>query len=232
MDIKIVSTGLEEETPQPQPQEQISLATSKTAEPKTISFELEGEPGEAVFRVPLVGDMRRVEKEKIPEITDQFRRLAQFCLISWAGRDQMPPAEEIDAFDDQEMFRLMLRQATAVNDESVEDAELLSIFTSSEAGEENSFEVLPDRTHRVHLPPGAVTLRRLNQKDIKNVEKAAKSSGAVTTDVLTACSICVEWWGGNRRAIMPADFDSIPLAEFRRVSAALASFLKRSKRSK
>lgn len=219
---------------EPDSHQSVANAAQPNAEttPSTLSFPLEGEPGEAVFNTPTVRHMKLVERNhKKLSITDQLRELGRLCLVQWGEHTALPSEDEIDAFDDQEMSRLMLRQLTGITDSEITDETLMQIFAGQIDRPSQSFEVLPDRSHRVELSVGAVILRRLSQKDIKRVEKASEQSGGITTDVLTACSVTTEWWGGSKRSIMPADFDPVPLAEFRRVTEALQAFLKRSKRT-
>jgi hypothetical protein len=140
----------------------------------------------------------------------------------------MPHEDEIDAADDQELVRLFLQQLAGVDDADMDDAALMELYLGR-SNDSAEYEVLGDRNHRVTLSVGSLTLRRLTRKDIRRVEANAEKTGNITGDVMTATSACVAWWKSDR-PIMPADFDPVPLKEFRRVAAALAGFLKKSSR--
>lgn len=176
------------------------------ASPPALAIELEA-GGEALFRVPTMRDLKAIERSgKRLSLTDSCRELANACLISWGDLDAAPPDDEMDAADDQAILGVFGEQITEVED-----------FTTE-------YEVLPDRAHRVQLSCGSLTMRRPTRKDIRAFESSTAGKGGVLGDVLVAVGLTVSWWRGDR-SIMPADFDAVPLAEFRRVSAALRGFL-------
>lgn len=220
MDLKLLDSGDREALPvDPTPK------TTPSITPNRLSIELE-DGGEAVFRIPTVADLKAVEKVSGLAITDTCRELAARCVISWGDRASAPDEDDIYAADDQALVRLMLMQLAGADDASLSDEDLMKAYLGQVEGD-RLYEVLPDKRHKVTLAIGELTLRRLTRKDIRRIEANASKVGAITGDVLAAVSICEEWWRSDR-AIMPADFDAVPLAEFRRVSAALQGFLKRS----
>jgi hypothetical protein len=170
-------------------------------EPKTISFQLEGEPGEAVFSIPTIRHLKQAERGN-PSPQDLCRKLGEICLIKWGEQTKIPDDDAIDAVDDQEMMQVFL--------------DLIEDTTSGE------YEVLPDRSHRVQLSVGSLTLRRLTRKDVKLAETS--KAGRVAIDILTAVSATTDWWRSDR-SIMPADFDPLPLSDYGRLSKALQGFL-------
>lgn len=194
--------------------------------PLAIALE---EGGEAVFRTPTVKDARLVERSAKGKLalTDICRELSKACLVSWAGEQSAPEDDDIYASDDQEIVRLFLRQLAGVEDAALEDAELVALFLG-QAEEMPTYEVLPDRSHRVTTSLGSITFRRLTRKDLRRIEGADTSKTTlITGDVLTAVSTCTEWWR-SERSIMPADLDPLPLSEFKLISQALQGFLRRS----
>lgn len=168
--------------------------------PQTVSFPLET-GGEAVFSLPTIRHLKLAERSN-PSPQDLCRKLGEICLIQWGEQTTIPSDEEIDAVDDQTMMQLFLDLIDTAND--------------------GEYEVLPDRSHRVQLSAGSLTLRRLTRKDVKVAETS--KAGRVAIDILTAVSATTEWWR-NDRGVMPADFDALPLSDYGRLSKALQGFL-------
>lgn len=189
--------------------------------------------GQAIFRVPSVGDIKAIEQTSPGlSLSDTCRALSARCLVEWAESTELPPDDEMDAADDQAIVRAFLRELSGALDlDATNDAAIMARYLGQTEAATPSYTVTSDRHHLIRLSAGDLTLRRLTRKDVRRVEAAAEKSGAVTGDVLAATSLCVDWWQQHVRPIMPADFDPIPLNEFRRVSDALKGFLTRNPHS-
>jgi hypothetical protein len=156
---------------------------------------------EAVFQVPtielLIGLERNYPKIEGSEI---YRKLAEICLIDWAGQPKMPPDEEIDIAD---------------------DFAVIDLF-SLNAGD--SYEVLPDKSHKVVTEKGSIIFRRPTRPDVRKAEQLSKrTSEKVLTDIMWACELCTSWWNSSRK-IMPADFYELNFHNYASISTALQAF--------
>lgn len=174
--------------------------------PKTLTLELVGQLGTASFHVPTIGALIDVEREN-PSISpgELCRRLAEISLIDWAGSPKTPSDDEIDIEDDFAIIELFSAAITP----------------------DNSFEVLPDKSHQVELTVGKVTFRRPSRVDARKAEQLTKSgAGQVNADIAWACGLCMTWWRSDR-PIMPADFDKLPLDDYAKLQAALKAFFRR-----
>jgi hypothetical protein len=177
--------------------------------PKTITFPLTGQPGEAVFNVPTIGNAIASESAN-PNLAkiELYRKMAANSLISWGDKSSMPPDEEIDIADD---FAII---------------ELFSVDTTT-----GTFDVLPDKSHSVQLSVGLLLLRRPSRVDVRKVESLtsqvqAGKMGGIMSDLMWACDLCVKWWKDSR-SIMPGDFNELPLSDYANIGAALQAFFPR-----
>jgi hypothetical protein len=176
---------------------------------RTITFQLTGQPGEAIFKVPTIGGAIAAQKTNPNSSPSElYRSLATDNLISWGGEASMPMDSEIDIVDDLTIL------------------ELFSFDTSS-----GTFEVLPDKSHEVATTAGNLVLRRPTRQDVRKVESLNKSvqSGKISpvmSDLMWACDLTIKWWRDNR-SIMPGDFNELPLSDYSNIGAALQAFFPR-----
>lgn len=175
----------------------------------TLSFPLTGQPGEAVFRNPTIGDAIATQAASpSSDPSELCRKMAADNLMSWGLESSMPPDDQIDIFDD---LRIL---------------ELFSFDTT-----DGTFEVLPDKSHEVETTAGKVILRRPTRQDVRKVESLSKSvqSGKISpvmSDLMWACDLCIKWWK-DTRSIMPGDFNELPLSDYANIRAALQAFFPR-----
>jgi hypothetical protein len=182
---------------------------STPVEEKTLSFPLIGQPGEAVFRLPTIGNAIAVQS-RYPnlEAIDICRKMAEDALISWGDNTSLPPDDEIDMADDYAMVELFMID-----------------------GSTGEFDVLPDKSLACQTAKGLLVLRRPTRVDARKGESLSAQVlkgkvNAITSDLMWACDLCVKWWNESRK-IMPGDFNDLPISDYVNIQAALRSFFPR-----
>lgn len=185
------------------------LPTPENAAPKTISFPLTGQPGEAIFRIPTIGNAIAVQS-RFPNISqaDFCRKMAEDALVSWGGESSMPIDSEIDIAD---------------------DFAILELFASDTSG--GAFEVCVDKSHEVITALGAIAFRRPTRVDVRKVDQLnaqvrSGKIGTILSDLMWACDLTTDWWQSGRK-IMSGDFNELPLSDYLNIQAALAAFFPR-----
>lgn len=177
-----------------------------SSEERTLSFPLTGQPGEAVFRVPTIGNAI-VLQSRYPklEAVELCRKMAEDALIRWGSDTTLPPENEIDLADDYAMIELFMVNTTS-----------------------GEFDVLPDKSHACKTEKGLVIFRRPTRVDARKMEslvtqvRNGKLNATVST-LMWGCDLCIKWWN-ELRPIMPGDFNDLPISDYSNINVALEAF--------